>query len=284
MLDIINIYGEKNQTTGSTGQSIYDMIIETLNVHKIPVHNFVGFAADGASNLMGDSNSLCSRLKENFPGVTVVKCICHSLHLCASEAAKTLPRHCEDLLRNVYTYFAHSAKRKYEFKNFQTLLDIKPHKILHPCQTRWLSLHQAVDRLLEQWDALKKYFSVLEKQEKLRSVALISKDLNDPAVFLVLNFLKFILPTLTSLNLLFQRETPTIFHVHFHLTRLYKTTLQYFCRREILDRSNLSTFDPANKTNHVPLNNIYMGSYVHGLLQKEEYNRDSRMLEEVKER
>lgn len=102
--------------------------------------------------------------------------------------------------------------------------------------------------------------------------------------FLYLNFLKFILPTLTTLNQLFQRETPTIFHVHVCLNRLYKTTLQYFCRKELLDKSDMYTFDPANHTNHVPLSNLYLGSYVHGLLQEDEFNRNNKMVDDVKER
>lgn len=284
MLDLISVYGENPQMSGSTGDSLFNMLLETLNSYNVPLNNLVGFAADGASNIMGDYNSLSSRLRQDFPGITIFKCICHSLHLCASVASKELPRHCEDLIRNIYTHFAHSAKRKHMFKHFQSLLDIKPHKILHPSQTRWLSLFQAVERIVEQWDALKEYFASIEAQEKLRAVTLILKDLNDPSMFLYLNFLKFILPTINKLNLLFQREGPTIFHVHFQLNRLYKTTLQYFCRKELLDRVDISSFDPTENTNHVLLGNIYLGAFVHGLLQKEEYNRNTDMVNNVRSR
>lgn len=284
MLDLLDVYGG-NQVHGSTGESLFNMFFEILERHNIPHNNLIGFAADGAANIMGDYNSLCSRLRQQFPGIIIIKCICHSLHLCASEAAKTLPRHCEDLIRNIYAFFSHSAKRKFEFKRFQSLMDIKPHKILHPCQTRWLSLIQAVERILEQWEALKEYFTSIEANEKLRNVALIIKDLKDPAIFMYFNFLRFILPTLTNLNLLFQKETPTIFHVHVYLRDLYKTTLQYFCRKELLDRcTDISTFDPTLHKNHVPLSNVYLGSYIHGLLQTEEYNRNVDMVTDVRQR
>lgn len=103
---------------------------------------------------MGEHNSLCSRLKVFLPVGTMFKCICHSMNLCASEAAKTLPRHCEGLIRNVYSYFSHSAKRKNDFKEFQEFCHTKPHKLLHVSQTRLLSLHQAVARVVEQWRPL----------------------------------------------------------------------------------------------------------------------------------
>ncbi|XP_037789956.1 uncharacterized protein LOC119585357 [Penaeus monodon] len=145
MLDLIDIYGDKDKKYG-------------------------------ASNIMGERNSL----RANLPGLSVFRCICHSVHLCASEAAKILPRQCEDLIRHIYTYFAHSAKRKYEFKQFQTLFELKPHKILHASQTRWLSLHQAVERVLEQWEALQEYFKSIVEEEKLTSLTLIIRDMNNP--------------------------------------------------------------------------------------------------------
>jgi len=42
--------------------------------------------------MFGPWNLVASRFKEDFPGVMVQKCICHSLALCASEACKILPR------------------------------------------------------------------------------------------------------------------------------------------------------------------------------------------------
>ncbi|XP_042890322.1 protein ZBED8-like [Penaeus japonicus] len=167
-LDLIDIYGPHNEMVGSTGINLYNLIVATLNANEIPLENLVGFAADGASNIMGEHNSLTSRLRNMAPGITIFRCICHSIQLCASEAVKSLPRHCEDFIRNVYIHFSHSAKRQFNFKQAQIFLEIKPHKILHACQTRWLSLHQAV--VLEQWEALKEYFSPFVGTEKLRNI------------------------------------------------------------------------------------------------------------------
>lgn len=284
LLDLLNVYENHSSNVGSSGESLFQLIMNTINSNDIPLNNLVGLAADGASNIMGAYNSLSSRLRQHLPDLKIFKCICHSIHLCASEAAKMLPRQCEDLLRNIYTHFSHSAKRKYEFMQFQNILSLKPHKLLHVSQTRWLSLHQAVERVLEQWEALKQYFISIEEVEKLRSINLIVKDLNDPSIYVYFNFLNFILPICNNFNLLFQRETPTIYLVHFHINRLYKTTLQYFCRREMIDRSDLQHFDPSQEVNHMPLNNIYLGASVHMLLQKEEYYKNVDMVTDVRRR
>ncbi|XP_064091606.1 uncharacterized protein LOC135205173 [Macrobrachium nipponense] len=270
-LQLINMYDENDEMVGSTGENLFRLIMNTLQSYNIPLENFVGFAADGAANIMGGNNSISSSFREEFPGIAIFKCICHSVHLCASEAVKYLPRHCEDLVRNIYTHFAHSAKRKHELKLAQTFLDLKPHKILHPCATRWLSLHAAVERVVEQWSALKLYFSKIEAQQRLKSIEFIVQNLRDPSVFLYLNFLNFILPKFSRLNLMFQQDAPTIHLLHEHIIQLCKTLLRYFCCSDVVDKVDLVAFDPSLAVNHMPLHHIYLGSEVHGLLQMDEY-------------
>ncbi|MPC70123.1 hypothetical protein E2C01_064362 [Portunus trituberculatus] len=52
-----------------------------------------------------------------------------------------------------------SPKRMGILKGFLSFVNVRPHKLLHPNQTRWLSLHMVVVRLLEQYEALKLYFT-----------------------------------------------------------------------------------------------------------------------------
>lgn len=68
MLDTVNIYDASKQVTGSTGQSLCTMIIDIFKLHNIPTVNAVGFTADGASNLMGDYNSLLVDSEKTFQG------------------------------------------------------------------------------------------------------------------------------------------------------------------------------------------------------------------------
>ena len=65
-------------------------------------------------------------------------------------------------MSNIYLYFSHSAKRQTEYKEFQAYFNINFHKILKTSSTRWLSLQSVVDRIIEQWVALKHYFLSFE--------------------------------------------------------------------------------------------------------------------------
>ncbi|XP_023311317.1 zinc finger BED domain-containing protein 5-like [Anoplophora glabripennis] len=141
-------------------EDLYREVTNFFDRKKIPYQrNLIGFASDGASVMVGRHNSVVSRLKVDIPNVYVVKCICHSFHLCASNACLKLPRSIEDLAREIYPYFSNSPKRVETFKEFQSFSNVNIHKILHPAQTRWLSLETVVSRILEQYNALILFFT-----------------------------------------------------------------------------------------------------------------------------
>jgi len=171
---------------------------------------------------MGKNNSVSSRMKEMFPGVFIMRCICHSLHLCCSVACKSLPRRLEDFARNVFNFFSHSSKRQSQLVEFQQFLNIDVHKILHPSQTRWLSLASVVDRLLEQWDALKLFFTNKWLTDKLLSTELIYNQLIDPFTKGYFYFLQWILPKFTTLNQYFQSENVVLNTLHSKMEMTYK--------------------------------------------------------------
>ncbi|CAH1099852.1 unnamed protein product [Psylliodes chrysocephalus] len=144
---------------GATSQRLYEEILKLFSKNDFPLQNMIGFASDGCNTMFGSKNSVAIKLTNDVPGLMLQKCICHSLHLCASEACKNLLRRCEDLARNIYGFFKNSAKRQAMFKEFQDFCNTEPHKILRPAQTRWLSLLQVVRRILEQWEPLKLFFT-----------------------------------------------------------------------------------------------------------------------------
>lgn len=117
--------------------------------------------------------------------------------ICASEACKQLPRALEDMARNIFNFLKSSSKRQAELKQFQMFLNLKPHKLLHPSQTRWLSLIAVVSRILEQWDSLKLYFTDTYLSQRLVSTETIYYGLSDPFMKLRHLFLNWSLPLFT---------------------------------------------------------------------------------------
>lgn len=141
-------------------EALFQQIIKFFDENNIPFFkNLIGFAADGASNMMGRHNSVSSRFLATNADIFILKCICHSFALCPSNACEKLPNFVEVTSRDIYNYFSNSPKRISEFKAFQDFCNLKAHKILHPCQIRWLSVLSVVKRILEQYNALVLFFT-----------------------------------------------------------------------------------------------------------------------------
>ncbi len=120
-------------------QALYNNVVNFFTENNISYkENLIGFAADGANSMLGAHHSLSALLKADVPHLCIMKCICRSFALYTSNACLKLPRSVEDLARDIYSYFNCSPKRIGELEEFQVFTNVKPHKILHPCQTRWL--------------------------------------------------------------------------------------------------------------------------------------------------
>lgn len=72
------------------------------------LENLIGIGVDGAVTAL---------LKRELSDLIVVKCVSHSLHLCAEKAAELLPRQLEFLVRETHSWFSYSHKRLENYKN-----------------------------------------------------------------------------------------------------------------------------------------------------------------------
>ena len=214
-LDIIEV-------TDSSAKGLFTAIKDCFESKQIPLENIVGFCSDTTNVMMGSSNSVATLLKSELPHIIIVKCSCHLIHLVASYACLKLPKYVEDLCRNVFSHFSLSSKRQHAFLEFQKFVDVEPHKILAPGQTRWLSLQACVRRLLEQWDALTLYFVELSFSDPTQVNDMIADALNNKITRAYLEFLDYNLGKLNAFNTLFQSDSPNIFNLRSEIINLIK--------------------------------------------------------------
>ena len=64
----------------------------------------------------------------------------------------------EEIVVDVFYHFSSSTKRKSGLEKYCNFCDIEYRKILKHINVRWLSLEAAIDRILQQYPALKSYF------------------------------------------------------------------------------------------------------------------------------
>ncbi|KAL3213093.1 hypothetical protein MRX96_035666 [Rhipicephalus microplus] len=121
--DVVDAFLDLVPVSDGTAQSLFSSLKAVFTSTEIPYErNLIGFAADGANVMMGAHHSVASMLQAQIPGIFILKCICHSFHLCASYACKTLPRGVEDLARDVYNYFL-SPKQTSAYQEVQRLAE-----------------------------------------------------------------------------------------------------------------------------------------------------------------
>lgn len=242
------------EVTDCTAQGIYDIITKQLCVLDIPYkQNLVGFAADGANVMMGSTNSVKTRIESDCPNIFTIKCISHSLHLCASSACTKLPDYLEKLIRNISAYFNSSPKRTNELKAYQELWELNPNKMLHPSATRWLSLVSCVNRVIKHYIPLKGYFKVQANIDQITNAKEISEALDNPVTLIYLHFLSYFLPYFTNLNLEMQSEEIKIHVIADRIQTFVKTFLEVFVKSECMTDTDVSDVDFLNPENFLPL-------------------------------
>lgn len=138
--------------TNGTAEAICDSLLSSLI--KCDMNNVLGFSADTFDAMFGVNKSVSVLLKKAVPNIVLIKCARHNIHLTASNASKEFPKELEELIYSVFNHFASSPNRRENFEAFQDFMDSAKECILLPSSTRWLSLQNAVYRILQQYDAL----------------------------------------------------------------------------------------------------------------------------------
>lgn len=138
----------------NTGENIFNLVNEEMQNKGLSWINCISFGTDNCSTMIGRHKGTAAFIKKVNPNVFIQGCACHLIHIAAQNAAKELPVCVEDLLIDVYHYLDKSSLRHQKLLQCQVLCNTATHKILKHTSTRWLSLKNCIDRLLEQWCAL----------------------------------------------------------------------------------------------------------------------------------
>lgn len=244
--------------------SIYNILKDFFENANIDYKsNLVGIGADGAAVMTGVRHSVAILLKNDCKDLKKIKCACHSLALCSSYTCKHIPNDVEKCLKDIYSFLSRSSKRTSEFNKIQHILELKPLKMLHPSQTRWLSLEAIVKRILECLEPLKMYFATIEDTTNDGPPDKgILEVLTKTTTEAYLKFLKFILAYINKLNRMFQSEEPQVHKIYSSMLNTTKIILDFFIKRNVVHncRSNFSEIDFDDESNFIPLNEMFVGT------------------------
>lgn len=231
-----------------TSDAIAQAILNQLETDGLKPGKLLGLGVDGASVNVGRRHSVTTILREINPELIVITCICHSFHLAAEEACKALPRHLDFMIRETHGWFSNSTKRQIEYAEiYKTIADRLPKKIVRLSNTRWLVRLQAIDSILEQWDALKLHFQITaSNKERCYTASQLHGMFCSSENKLFLAFLSKSLKGVMAMNKLFQSEAVDPLKLFEDVNNLIYSNLQMLViptKLQRVSRYELASFD-----------------------------------------
>lgn len=247
------------ETEDGKADTIYNAVQWALRDSELDPKHCIGLATDGANAMCGRNNSLWKKMRDDNPSITLVKCACHSLDLVASKAMEAMPASLEFMIHETHNYFAHSSSRQAVYRSLYSDSNTmheknEPLKILSPSATRWLAIADCIERILAQYDVLKKHFASVP--DKAYSVRLLKEMYHDERNRAYLLFLEPLLTDLKRVNKLFQGEDVDPLGVFEELQKLYKRLVARILKPSVLrhhDEVSICDIDLMN------LESIFLG-------------------------
>ena len=206
-------YVDMVEVVDATGESLFQAMKSALENIGLNIEQCFGFASDGASTMMGERNSVWSRMQAASPNCTKMKCICHSLALCTQHAFEKLPSNLGFHLKEIPKWFSKSVTRRESFKQLLSVMDpneegaAKPLPFQKMSATRWLVRGKVIYNILVNWEEIKAYFMVEEpsmKSDMRYKARMILSMLNDQINYLYFHFLSPVVTEFERVNAFFQ--------------------------------------------------------------------------------
>ena len=212
--------------------------------------------------MVGKKNSVLSRVQEATNNqVFALGCVSHVANLATRALIKEIPQPVEDLLIDTYYYLEKSSKRKEELNEFQEFTDTPIEIILKHVSTRWLSMERCVKRMLNQWLALRAYFTSHKDCEKPGKVKRCKEGYNDEGMLLAYYFLSYALTRLNRFNVLFQGEGCKILQLLPATKSLLRSYLTNFVKEAVINEaSDVTEVDFSNLDNQKVDEDLVIGS------------------------
>ena len=160
--------------TGATvKERLRDYLFEELELDRSKMYTF---ASDGASAMVGEGKGVVGRLtRDENPFLVAVHCICHRLALASADAADLIDFATiyEKFLNNIYSHFSRSTNRTQRWREMCEKIEGSWTKLVHSCQTRWLSRDGAVTAVVKHLQSLVEYFKQQDGSKELDEDAVV---------------------------------------------------------------------------------------------------------------
>lgn len=216
------------------GRATADIIVDCIerSITELPKEKLLCFFSDGPNTMKSVKKKLKESVHINI--LDIGECNLHKVHNSFGTGLTAFGADVELLVMDVYYFFKH-AVRSSQFSSQQKDLGIPEHIFLRHVNNRWLTFQCSLERVLEQYDALKAYFHRAADTRPTSSALhrRLAAALADKQLLAKMLFLRNIAELFTGFQALFQRQELLIHIVLSESLSLLKKLLGRFMRHEV---------------------------------------------------
>ena len=221
------------------------------------------------------------RAKEEMPSlIELGSCGLHIVHGALQTGMKESGWKPEKVLHAMWKIFDESPARR-DIYIRETSCDVFP---LHFCKTRWVEDGLVAGQAIEIWGYVTKvvkYWLSLCKSKQPKnnnSYNTLVEHCKDPLMIAKLHFFKYLTSLLRPFLVRFQTESPVLPFLAIDLDRMIRQVYGLFMKRDVVNETQtpylLSKVDVSKKENHLPVENLDLGSVVTAELTKIEVSSE----------
>lgn len=149
------------------GAKVAAAMVEQLEGDGVNPSYILTLSSDGPNVNKTIFRAVNKSLKESGnPGmINIGTCNLHVVHNSFCKALEAYGSPVDDLAVDIHSFLKISSARREDFKFIQLEEEVDTHTFLRHVPSRWLTLGPVVDRLIEQWEPLQKYFTELANKD-----------------------------------------------------------------------------------------------------------------------
>lgn len=154
------------RTDSSVGEVLYNKVKREILVDPKIELNFMGLVTDEGPNMAGKYSGLSARMVKDYPYIVEALDFSHLYNNIFKKSLKGFPDDVIDIITGISKHFAYSTQKRAQLKELQTKAGTPHLGVLHYIETRWLSMGDSLERILEIWNDLQAYFEEFGSQKE----------------------------------------------------------------------------------------------------------------------
>ena len=228
------------------GETVAKAMYSKMVEDGLPVDQMATLVRDGPNvnkTIFRNMNKLIQEDHPQFTGlVDLGSCTIHTVHNAFNKGMEQHGREIDQLCVDLFSLLKYSAARREDFKAKQIEMDLEVVNFIQHTEVRWLSIGPAVQRVLEQWDAICAFVSDLAKDPKK-----VPKSVNYKRLYSMLGtkenavtrvsveFLHNCISVFEQFLLLFQKSAPVIHILYDSLCGVLMKLMRQFIQTMVLE-------------------------------------------------